>query len=1115
MERQRRSVGLWVAVPLAFLALAFVGTDSASALPQEPDALLQIENASLTTYLPTSASSVQNAFPLAVQRGVTIDGSMRAPSPLGMAIAGNPFRGGCGDRVGGFRSLGPIDLATGAYSPLEVDLALPAPGPAFVVARTYNAVQYGGGAHHDSSSYMGYDWALCVPELVFYDGDANKEATDFIYLVYGADRHGEFKCLADDSEIFRGVNGTAGVIQHVPDGSGEPDTYCCTDMEGTQFTFFGSDGDAGAAAGQLWKVEDTANPVNVLFVGDKDTASTAITNGFVSGTGRLSKLYDGADRRFSLSYDGNNRLTQVKAETKTGGTWENPTGLTTVGQVDLAFHDGSTSHGSAGDLEFVKVTEYLTDSGVTLVKRKMYRYGVGAYDGETNPWHPHSLKYVYDFEGVRGYDWGTDSDIDDDDLRAASNSTLEPYAEAYFEYQSDHRLSKVWLNGACACSGAPDGTYELSYASNGSDDTGYDEDEWRTRTLVKRPDGSYLTQYFDEVYQPLSRVITDQNPSNQSPKVWATFVDRNSKGVVVEERTPANITAYDHSQASFTASSTAGLIWTYVLVGSSNMEEGYVADRKYQQGTGGAAYLDGSWAYGYTSWQVDGSESDSTVVRPVLASRREYTQAITSGTTGSNLYQYTTTYHAASGRLLLAIKQVDTTLPAVTSGNNGSGSSEVTKRYLNKDGTLAFERSPSGLITYHEYTNGQVTKLIEDADTTKTGSGEDFENVSIPTGFSSSGTPLHHKTTYAYDAQGRQTQVTADDRTQLTYFTKLGDQRPVMLLFNDYETSPTTKYYGPVRYTVTNHAGRVEVEGVIALTNNESTAALTSFIDETDADPITAVDAGTVAQIQTSHYDEPGTQLEEAREYSAIPSSEPGTDGTHYDPTKYGYDAMGRQWREKDPHGTIYRTVFDKLGRVTERWIGTNDYSFSGGEPSGTDNMVRTELLEYDSGNDKGNSYLTKRTLYVQDSDTGKRETSFSNDLRGNVLLETEPAAPYAFHKYDNMSRRIATGLFSSTANIDVTTDDPTTETSNRLALSESSYDDLGRSWRDKRHKIDASDGSDDDNLEQLHWYDADGRLVKTDGQQLESSSTIGWAARRTTSSSPATTTRPTVTRMT
>ncbi|MEW6747134.1 MAG: hypothetical protein AB1486_30735 [Planctomycetota bacterium] len=171
-----------------------------------------------------------------------------------------------------------------------------------------------------------------------------------------------------------------------------------------------------------------------------------------------------------------------------------------------------------------------------------------------------------------------------------------------------------------------------------------------------------------------------------------------------------------------------------------------------------------------------------------------------------------------------------------------------------------------------------------------------------------------------------------------------------------------------------------------------------------------------VAQLQTNHYDEPGTQLQEERQYFAIPSSEPGTDGTHYDRTKYGYDSIGRQWREKDPHGTIYRTVFDKLGRVTERWIGTNDYSFSGGEPSGTDNMVKSEALEYDSGNDKGNSYLTKRTVYVQDSDTGKRETTFSNDLRGNVLLETSPAAPYPFHKVDNMSRRIAQGCSMPTS---------------------------------------------------------------------------------------------------
>ncbi|MEW6742607.1 MAG: hypothetical protein AB1486_07595 [Planctomycetota bacterium] len=128
MEREQRSVGLWVAASLASWALALLATEPAGAMPQEPDAILQIADSSLTSYLPTSASSVQNVFPLAVQRGVTIDGTLRAPLPLGMAIAGNPFRGGCGDRVGGFRQLGPIDLATGSYSITEVDLALPSPG---------------------------------------------------------------------------------------------------------------------------------------------------------------------------------------------------------------------------------------------------------------------------------------------------------------------------------------------------------------------------------------------------------------------------------------------------------------------------------------------------------------------------------------------------------------------------------------------------------------------------------------------------------------------------------------------------------------------------------------------------------------------------------------------------------------------------------------------------------------------------------------------------------------------------------------------------------------------------------------------------------------------------
>jgi len=553
-------------------------------------------------------------------------------------------------------------------------------------------------------------------------------------------------------------------------------------------------------------------------------------------------------------------------------------------------------------------------------------------------------------------------------------------------------------------------------------------------------------------------------------------VTRDASGFVTQVCTPANCTGYTHSTGAITSSTSAGLVWEYTR--GANATAGFVTVTKYRVGTSGTAYYSSATDYDQNDQVIvaSGNPGATEVIRPVIDDTTRYPQVTSSP---SSTYESTRTV-SFDGTQVLARASEQVTEPAITTGNNGSGSANSMTAYFRLDGTGSFQKARDGIISYEEYTNGRLTKAIVDVNTSTTG---DFD-VSVPGGLSSSGTPFHRTTTYTYDAQGRMDVMTAPDGKKTKYYySKLADGLQVGLVYADYESTP--KFYGPVQYTVRNQAGNVVVEATVGLANNESTTALTGHVDETDADPITAMDLGTVVRLATQVYNESGGTVEESRLYFDVPASGAGSDGTNYDATLYGYDDNGRRVRTKEPSGTITRTSFDQLGRVTARFVGTNDHDFSGGESSGTDNMVQTEALEYDGAGDDGNSFLTERTLFVVDGSTDQRVTSYANDAFGRVVLQTSPTAPHQFHKYDNEGRSVATGLFSSTGSIVVGTDDPTTETANRLALSESYYDEVGQLWKSVRHNIDASDGSDDDTLLHTYWRDADGRVLKEDGPEL------------------------------
>lgn len=172
----RRNASLGIAGSLPMLCTA------ASLATETP--ILQTHDDALTSYL-GAASAAQDVLPLAAQRGVNLDGSLRARGGPPMSLAGNPF----GESWNGNMMLSGVRLDTGAISITDVDLALPSPGFSWVIGRSYNAVQEDDQqAHHDSGGYQGVNWfQLSQPELVFYeDGqDAADDLASSNLLLFG------------------------------------------------------------------------------------------------------------------------------------------------------------------------------------------------------------------------------------------------------------------------------------------------------------------------------------------------------------------------------------------------------------------------------------------------------------------------------------------------------------------------------------------------------------------------------------------------------------------------------------------------------------------------------------------------------------------------------------------------------------------------------------------------------------------------------------------------------------------------------------------------------------------------------------------------------------------
>ena len=231
---------------------------------------------------------------------------------------------------------------------------------------------------------------------------------------------------------------------------------------------------------------------------------------------------------------------------------------------------------------------------------------------------------------------------------------------------------------------------------------------------------------------------------------------------------------------------------------------------------------------------------------------------------------------------------------------------------------------------------------------------------------------------------------------------------------------------------------------------------------------------------------------------SASPAS--NTASGNYDATHDSYDSRGRLNRVVDPNGTITRTVYDGLGRVTSTYVGTDDTPASGfWSPSNNtapSNMIDTTDYVYDNGG-VGDGDLTQMTSHVgggqpdrvtlnlydfRDRLIATKQGALMSGGNPNPSGETDGAHRLiTYFNLDNLGETVATLTYAGDgvsltdfSNWTLTGTDPT----DLRAYSANPYDDLGRVYQSQQFSVDPSSGTVGSDLVTNNVYDHRGNLI-------------------------------------
>ena len=798
----------------------------------------------------------------------------------------------------------------------------------------------------------------------------------------------------------------------------------------------------------------------------------------------------------------------------------------------------STNIGNTGDL--VQVTHSLLSSDTSTWVDRVTQY---RYYRDSGTGRAHQLKAVFEPDAIERIISAGDTAVDTaaeimqkaDTYQVNGGKQLLEYASRSFTYYTSNestasidtpwstsenlnstfggselpeyiagvgRVKTETINGACnSCGGASGGGIKRSYfymELNGGSSTDESvvvlivvedtEDSASPRNAVSRK-----VIGLNSWGVPLRIAYLEDDTAGKS---WCTSHILDDDHRITERRMPSAHTLIDtNSDIKSFLNPTSGTNDTATLNDSEGViylyeynSDNYQTGTKVKEGENGTAYYLDYAEYG------DGT----TVPKHLVTERRTYDTKVSSNP-GSNgiATTYSYTFHDTSTKTQIKVRT--TTLPSISTSQNGSGTATTVEEYFDDEGRLRWTKDGEGYVDYYSYhpdTGGLAFEMVDvntgSLDTEITSPSGDWLSWSGSAPFTRgpSFTALELVTEHEYDDLGRKTRTIDPDDSdhRITY---QGEE----VRYFPYWDATANKPELPVRVTKTNGGGQV--------------------IEQYDVDPAQAELNNGVPKLKTgtsqsnytswtiNTYDDENGQLVAIDRYHDIPSSDTGSHSTNYHRTGFIYNDEGqRAYTVQQVSGApnssgveqVTNQIYDVLGRVIEVKRGVSGSAHNLG--SGTDNYDNYTGVTYKTVSqtefdfdDVGDGHVTKA---IQNHDTGtndytyvKYHRTYRGHLRGiepYYLNGASPTAigPFTVHDVDWKGRTTATAEFTSNPTwTTVVGDDDYAETisSNRVKYSDTTYDDLGRIYRTKQYAVNTS-GTKGNAIQIDSYFDRNDRVV-------------------------------------